>query len=80
MVRRKKIGVISDFEDIHISKKEFEATESPVKNIEWWMNRKSAMEQKIREWEPINILFASYGYENYSGDAFVLFERDGKLF
>ena len=28
----------------------------------------------------INILFASYGTGNYSGDAFVLFERDGKLF
>ncbi|AMQ66494.1 integrase [Bacillus phage Shbh1] len=27
-----------------------------------------------------NILFASYGYANYSGDAWVLFERDGKLF
>jgi hypothetical protein len=28
----------------------------------------------------INILFASYGYENYSGDAFVLFEKEGKLY
>lgn len=28
----------------------------------------------------INILLASYSYQDYSGDAFVLFERDGKLF
>lgn len=28
----------------------------------------------------LNILLASYSYECYSGDAFVLFERDGKLF
>jgi len=28
----------------------------------------------------VNILLASYGYENYSGDAFVLFEKDGKLY
>lgn len=26
------------------------------------------------------ILFASYGYENYSGDAFVLFEENGELY
>lgn len=27
-----------------------------------------------------NILFASYGEDNYSGDAWVLFEENGKLF
>ena len=26
------------------------------------------------------ILVASYAYENYEGDAYVLFERDGRLF
>ncbi|MBB4192767.1 hypothetical protein [Rhizobium aethiopicum] len=26
------------------------------------------------------VIVASYTYENYSGDAYVLFERDGKLF
>lgn len=26
------------------------------------------------------ILLASYSYQNYEGDAFVLFKRDGKLF
>ncbi len=28
----------------------------------------------------VEILLASYAYANYSGDAFVLFSRDGKLF
>jgi hypothetical protein len=28
----------------------------------------------------VNVLFASYSYEDYSGDAFVLFEKDGKLY
>ena len=28
----------------------------------------------------INILFASYGQDHYSGDAYVLFEKNGKLF
>lgn len=27
-----------------------------------------------------NILFASYGVDNYSGDAWVLFEENGKLY
>jgi hypothetical protein len=27
-----------------------------------------------------NILFASYGQDNYSGDAWVLFEENGKLY
>lgn len=30
--------------------------------------------------ENINILFASYGCANYSGDAWVLFEKDGQLY
>lgn len=28
----------------------------------------------------IEVLLASYGTENYTGDAFVLFRKDGKLF
>lgn len=32
------------------------------------------------EWKDVNVLFASYGTDNYSGDAFVMFERDGKLY
>jgi hypothetical protein len=35
-------------------------------------------EKKVQR--DIKILFASYGHENYSGDAWVLFEQDGKLY
>ncbi|KXZ22384.1 hypothetical protein P4T89_12790 [Bacillus nakamurai] len=28
----------------------------------------------------VNILFASYGHANYSGNAWVLFEKDGELY
>lgn len=31
-------------------------------------------------WHGVEVLIASYGTENYGGDAFVLFRRDGKLF
>ena len=30
--------------------------------------------------ESVHVLFAYYSYENYSGDAYVLFEQDGKLY
>lgn len=76
----KLIGVISDFEDVYLSKSEYEAKESPYPNKEAWEEKKARMKSLLKIWKPIRILFASYGYENYSGDAFVLFERDGKLF
>ncbi len=75
----KRIGVISDFEDIYITKTEFESIECPIPNKEYWL-KKTKMEQKLKDWEGTNILFASYGCANYSGDAFVLFEKEGKLF
>lgn len=34
----------------------------------------------LNEHKNINILFASYGNANYTGDAWVLFEQDGKLY
>jgi hypothetical protein len=30
--------------------------------------------------DSVNIIFAYYNYQNYSGDAFVLFEQNGDLF
>ena len=38
------------------------------------------MNKAIKEWENIHILFASYGQDNYSGDAFVLAVVEGKLY
>lgn len=32
------------------------------------------------EYRGVEILLASYSYENYSGDAFVLFRREGKFY
>lgn len=75
-----KIDLISDFEDIYLSSEEYHAKESPFPNVSLWDERKDAMNKAIKEWESRRILFASYGYENYQGDAFVLFEQDGKLY
>ena len=78
----KKIGVIANFEEIYITKAEYEAKEPHYKNVhvQAWHERNAELEKKIKEWEDIHILFASYSYYCYSGHAFVLFERDGKLF
>jgi len=61
-------------------KKEYEAETAPYANIKAWEEKKIKMADAIKKYEPIHILFASYSYANYSGDAWVLFERDGKLF
>lgn len=37
-------------------------------------------DEKVEKYKDINILFASYGYDNCSGDAWVLFEKNGELF
>jgi hypothetical protein len=75
-----KIDVISDFDDIYMSDAEYKAETAPYANVKVWEEKKAKMKAAIEQWQPINILFASYGTDNYSGDAFVLFERDGKLF
>lgn len=75
-----KIDVISDFDDIYMSEDEYNADKAPYANIQIWEEKKLKMKNAIEKWKPINILFASYGQANYSGDAFVLFERDMKLF
>lgn len=75
-----KIAVISDFDNIYMSKSEYLAESSPYSNVSLWEEKKEIMKTAIKRWEPINILFASYGYENYSGDAWVLFEKEGKLY
>lgn len=43
-----------------------------------WDNEKE--EEFVKQNKDLNIIFASYSYANYSGDAWVLFEQDGKLY
>ena len=77
---KNKIDMISDFEDIYMYSNDYYAKESPYPNTKSWEDKKVRMNDAIKRYEDINVLFASYGEDNYSGDAFVLFERDGKLF
>lgn len=46
-----------------------------------WENKSDVFEDFVQESdETVNILFASYSDENYVGDAWVLFEQNGKLY
>ena len=75
-----KIDVIGDFEDVSMTYKEYTATESPYGNKSYWLEKKAQMDKVIEKYKDINILFASYGNDNYSGDAWVLFEQEGILY
>lgn len=76
------IGMVADFSNIYLSKEEYEATECPIPNRAYWLEKKAAMDTELKkdQWQGIDVLLASYGHENYSGDAFVLFKKDGKLY
>lgn len=50
-----------------------------------FLNDWSGVDSLVRDFEDegvknYNVLFASYSYANYSGDAFVLLEKDGELY
>ena len=75
-----KFEVVKDFEDVYITIEEYNSKESPYPNKEVWLEDKDKIDLALVRYENINILFASYGVDNYSGDAWVLFEEDGKLY
>lgn len=52
-----------------------------VRDFEGYRGGKEPSEQaKAERWQNMEVLFAAYTYEDYEGDAFVLFKRDGKLY
>lgn len=75
-----KIDVIADFDDIYMTGKEYHLEKPPYSNEEYFYKMKREMDEAVKRYEDINILFASYGEDNYSGDAWVLFEKENKLY
>ena len=75
-------AMIMDFEDVYISKSEYDASECPWRNNEMWLENKKKAKAALddEKYQGIEVLLASYTYENYSGDAYVLFRKDGKLY
>lgn len=75
-----KVDLISDFDNIYLSQDEYSALTAPYANVKLWEEKKARMKAELQQWKDLNILFASYGQNNCSGDAFVLFEKNGELF
>lgn len=75
-----RFGVIADFEDVYMDESEYESTDEKNLNNTYWIENKKQMDIALEKHKNNNILFASYSSANYSGDAWVLFETEGKLF
>ncbi len=63
--------MVADFEDVYLSDR-FPLGEEDAARLE------AALASD--RWRDVEVLLAAYCCENYSGDAFVLFRRDGKLY
>lgn len=76
------IDMVGDFWDVYLLGDDYRAEKSPYPNEAVWLERKSKMNAALNDpqLQGIEVLLASYGCANYSGDAFVLFRKDGKLF
>jgi hypothetical protein len=72
--------VVADFEGVYMDEAEYKSEAAPYANVEYWKEKKAQMHTVLAKYEDIRVLFASYSYENYSGDAWVLFEKDGNLY
>lgn len=74
-------GMIADFSDVYITEQEYRAEKCPYANEAVWIERKAEMQNALADpaYQGIKVLIADYEQGGYEGDAFVLFERDGKL-
>jgi hypothetical protein len=75
-----KIDVIADFEGIEINNDSYERCLLSFIDNEPLKAENKKMANALMKWRHIKILFASYSVGGYEGNAFVLFERYGKLF
>jgi hypothetical protein len=76
------VDMVGDFFDVYLTNEEYQAETSPWKNSQFWQDNKAKMDKALAypELQDIEVLLASYGTANYSGDAFVLYRKGGKLY
>ena len=73
--------VIADFEDVSLCEEDYNDSHFGSNKLnEYQMKDAIKMTQALLKHAKEHILFASYSYADYSGDAWVLFEKDGKLY
>lgn len=76
-------GMVRDFEGIDGDEEDFgEVRPELYRNEAMWRENKEkfAEAMKADRWQGLEVLFAAYTYQDYEGDAFVLFRKDGKLY
>ena len=76
------IDIAAAFEGIHMTSKDYTAAVSPWANESYWLEEKARLEDALKQlrWKTITrILLASYSYEDYNGEAYVLFKSGRKL-
>lgn len=78
--KSKSFGVIMDFENVFITLDEYKSNKSPHSNIESWEQHKKDAQKALLIHAKEKILFATYTYENYSGEAWVLFFKGKTLY
>lgn len=59
---------------------DWSSKEDVVRDFEGYFFDEEKLEKTLKDYEDVNILLASYGQANYSGEAWVLFEQNGKLY
>lgn len=79
------LKMVADFEDIYTGDTSiglFMGDECPWPNEDMWEEKKGKLLSVLSsgKYDDIHVLLASYTYESYSGDAFVLFEKGGKFY
>lgn len=64
--------LVSDFEGIYV----------PELDTPYARERRAELEKAMasERWQGVEVLLASYSYQDYSADAFVLFRKAGKLY
>ena len=75
-------GMVAGFCGSYMTEADYESKSAPHCNGEYWLEEKEKMRAALADekFSAAEILLAAYQYEAYSGEAFVLFRRDGKLY
>ena len=75
-----RFDVVAGFEDIYLTEDEYNAESAPYVNKKCLEEKKSDYDKAAIKHKDHNIIFASYGHANYSGEAFVLVVKDNILY
>lgn len=76
------VDVVADFNGFYLSSDEYNNGKITATDNSYMAEKKEKMTAILKsdDFKGVNIILASYGNACYTGDAFVLFEKNGKLY